>query len=228
MFRKFEKTARIVVPQINVRGKLFLSDKETKLLLGGSVTVLEKIDGANVGIIRHKDMFKLQKRGSLVDTSEHAQFSFFKAWSMQNYNKLMTLPKDHVIYAELMRCTHTIYYDKLPDWVCVYGVWSNKRQVYLTWKEVLEICVKAELSTVPFISEDYFNKVDLYDLIPEVSAFGSEKAEGIVVWNYRHQLRGKIVRPEFSKQMDEDDHWSRGAIELNSIREDKICTKEKE
>jgi len=218
MFRKFEKTARIVIPQINVRGKLFLSDKETKLLLGGSVTILEKLDGANVGIIRHKDIFKLQKRGSLVDTSEHAQFSFFKAWSMQKYSELMTIPKGHIVYAELMRCVHTIYYDKLPDWVCVYGVWSNKNQMYLPWKEVVEICSEVGLSTVPFISDDYFNKVDLYNLIPKVSAFGSETAEGIVVWNYRHQLRGKIVRPEFSKQMDENDHWTQGAIRLNSIK----------
>ena len=55
MFRKYEKTYRILVPQIDVKGKHYLSKKEVKKLLGGNVTIMEKLDGANVGIIRHKD-----------------------------------------------------------------------------------------------------------------------------------------------------------------------------
>ena len=69
MFLKYPKIYRILVPQVNVKGKHFLSDKDTKRLLDGNVTLLEKLDGANVGIIKTKDGFKLQKRGSLVDTS---------------------------------------------------------------------------------------------------------------------------------------------------------------
>jgi len=218
MFRKFEKTFRVVVPQIDIKGKWFLSDKETKLLLGGNVIILEKLDGANVGIIRHKDIFRLQKRGSLVDTSEHEQYNYFKAWSTQNYLKLMSLPKDLIMYGELMRCVHTIVYNKLPDWVCVFAVWSNKKREYLPWKEVVNITNQAGLSTVPFVAQDCFFKEQLYSLIPKVSEYGVEKAEGIVVWNYRQQLRGKIVLPEFVKRMDEEDHWTHGLIRINSLR----------
>jgi len=217
MFRKFEKTPRILVPQIDIKGKLFLSDKEAKLLLGNKVTILEKLDGANVGIIRHRDTFYLQKRGSLVSTSEHVQYNFFKGWSMQNYDKLMSLPKDHIVYGELMRCVHSIYYDKLPDWVCMFTIWSNKKKEYLPWSEVLNIVTNCGLCTVPVVDEGYFNKIDLYNLIPKVSKYGTEKAEGIVLWNHRHQLRGKIVLPEFVKHLDEVDHWTHGPIRLNYV-----------
>lgn len=31
--------------------------------------------------------------------------------------------------------------------------------------------------------------------------------EGIIVKNAVKQMRGKLVRPEFMKQLEEDDHW---------------------
>ncbi len=50
MFRKYEKTPRILTPNFNVPGKLYLSKDEVKSLLAGEVVVEEKMDGANVGI----------------------------------------------------------------------------------------------------------------------------------------------------------------------------------
>jgi len=35
MYRKYEKTYRILVPQISTKGKHYLSDSDTKKLLGG-------------------------------------------------------------------------------------------------------------------------------------------------------------------------------------------------
>jgi len=110
MFRKWEKTYRILVPQVNIKGKHYLSKNEAKKLLGGNVVITEKLDGANVGIIRHKDTFKLQKRGSLVSDSEHYQFNFFKAWSYQNFDSIMQIPKNTILYGELMIKAHYSLY----------------------------------------------------------------------------------------------------------------------
>lgn len=217
MFRKYEKTYRIIVPQINIHGKYFLSDSDTKLLLGGKVTVSEKLDGANIGIVRHKDTFRLQKRGSLVGQSEHEQFNFFRDWSFRNTEKIMSLPKNIVLYGELLRCVHTIHYDRLPDWVCFYAVWHNQYNEYLPWDDVSGIVSEAGLHTVPYICEGHINKDELFDLIPQTSQYGSEKAEGIVVWNYRQQLRGKVVREEFVKNMEEDEHWSNKMMTFNEV-----------
>ncbi len=99
MFKKYEKIFRILIPEINVRGKFTLSKDETRLLLGGKVFIEEKMDGANTGIIRHKRGFHLQKRGSLVGQSEHEQFGFFYNWAYQkNYEKIMKLPQRYIVY----------------------------------------------------------------------------------------------------------------------------------
>lgn len=217
MFRKYEKTFRVLVPQINVKGKFFLSDKETKLLLAGKITITEKIDGANTAIIRHKDIFKLQKRGSLIDIGEHEQFNFFRDWAYKRYDKIMQIPKNLIVYGELMRCVHTIYYDKLPDWFCVFNIYSKNHKEYLPFDEVIDLTNKIGFSRVPFIARNHFDKLDLFDLIPKISNYGSEVAEGIVITNERQQLRGKLVREEFVKDMEESDHWRNQPLRFNKL-----------
>ena len=121
MFLKYEKTFRIPIPQIKVPGKLILSRKELQLLLAGKVEIEEKMDGANVGIIRHKKGFSLQKRGSLVGQSEHEQFQYFHAWANRiKYDNIMSVPPNHLLYGELLYAVHTIYYDNLPDYFLVF------------------------------------------------------------------------------------------------------------
>jgi len=48
MFRKYEKTYRIHIPQFDNRGRRVLSKKDAKRLLGAEVVIEEKIDGAKV------------------------------------------------------------------------------------------------------------------------------------------------------------------------------------
>ena len=130
----------------------------------------------------------------------------------------MKIPKQHIVYAELLRCVHTIKYDQLPDWVCVFGIWDTRKAEYLPWKAVQSHCEEWALSTVPHIVTGHLEKNELTGFIPNPSLYGSTKAEGIVVWNYRQQIRGKIVRPEFMKQIDEDDHWTKYNSVHNSLR----------
>lgn len=217
MFRKYEKTYRILVPQIDVKGKHFHSDADTKKLLNGQTTITEKMDGANVGIIRHKDTFRLQKRGSLVDQSEHYQFNFFKAWSQVNYDKLMQIPEGTVLYGELMIAKHTVFYDKLPDYFLAFAWADRKTDEYKHRMEMEELCAKIGLSCTPFISQGPHAKDELFDLIPNPSAFGSEPAEGIVVWNHKNGLRGKVVREEFVKDMEDDGHWIHKQVTKNLL-----------
>ena len=218
MFRHYEKTFRILVPQIATKGKHFLSDADTRRLLGGNVVITEKMDGANVGIIRHKDYFRLQKRGSLVDVGEHFQFNFFKAWSQQNYDKLLQIPQDTTLYGELMICKHTVFYDMLPDYFVAFAWYNKKTNEYYHRDEMAELCDKIGLCYVPEICRGCnYSKDELFDLIPDPAAYGHKPAEGLVVWNYRAGMRGKVVRAEFQKAMDEDDHWDKGPIIKNIV-----------
>jgi len=218
MFEKYNKTFRIRIPQISIKGKTYLSNADVSKLLNGNITILEKIDGANVGVIRKKDYFKLQKRGSLVDSSEHEQFGYFKMWSQVNHDRLMEIPKDTVLYGELTRCKHTIFYNDLPDHFLAFGWFNVKTRTFYHWEELEELCDKIGISTAPFIAQGSgFTKDELFDLIPDPSAYGSEPAEGIVAWNYKKQMRGKIVRAEFQEDIDKSGHWRHKKMVMNKL-----------
>lgn len=153
MFRKYEKTFRIQNAAIKVSGKLTLSCADERALLTGKVTIEEKIDGANTGIIGGKKgkEFRLQKRGSLVDASEHPQFGRFKAWTMERYMDLMKLRFPYIVYGEFMWATHHIFYDSLPDWFICFDVWDGEK--YINRKEKEDFCKSFHLEVVPLLYE---------------------------------------------------------------------------
>lgn len=218
MFQKYSKTYRVPVPQFEVKGKLFLSNSDISLLLAGKVVIEEKIDGANTGIIRHKDGFSLQKRGSLVGQSEHPQFGRFHNWAnYQNYERIMAVPSGHLIYGEWCWAVHHLYYDSLPDYFLVFDV--LKKNKWFDRTERNEFCEKFGFHQVPLIAEGCFDKMDLANMIPEKSAYG-KRAEGIVIKRYRQKeyLRAKLVRPEFVKELDENNqHWTRKELKTNKL-----------
>lgn len=220
MFRKYAKTYRIPVPQFDVKGKLFLSGPEIRLLLAGRVIIEEKMDGANTGIIRHKKGFHLQKRGSLVGQSEHEQFNFFHHWAnVLNYDRIMEVPPGHLIYGELCYAVHHLFYDSLPDYFLVFDIYKFKGGKWLNRSERDEFCQYYGFFQVPLITEGYFDKEELIDLMPKRSTYG-KVAEGIVVKRYRKKeyLRAKLVRPEFVKELDEnDEHWTKKELKINQL-----------
>jgi len=214
MFRKYEKTFRVSGP----KGKLSLTEAEIKNLFSGKVVIEEKMDGANVGIIRHKKGFHLQKRGSLVGPSEHKQFQYFHAWANQKmYANIMNIPMNYIFYGELLYAVHTIYYDKLPDYVLIFDVWDGEK--YLNWVERNDICNELGFHRVPLIAYDYFYPKSVEMTIPGPSAYG-DVAEGIVIKKYTKSgeyYRGKIVKPEFVKEMEESDHWMHKEVKTNKL-----------
>ena len=218
MFLKYKKTYRIPIPQIKVPGKLVLSKTDIKRLLAGSVDIEEKLDGANVGIIRHKDSFALQKRGSLVGQSEHLQYQFFHAWANRmKYDNIMSVPHGYRIYGELCYVVHTIYYDSLPDYVIVIDVMKGNEWLNREDKEAF--CDKYGFGIVPLITQGYFNLDELWTFVSKESFFG-DTSEGVMVKKFHKKkgyMRGKIVKPEFIRHMEESDHWMRSKLRTNKL-----------
>ena len=117
MFRKYDKTYHV----FPVTSKHNLDRTQVKRLLAGKVIVEEKMDGSNVGIIRHSKGFALQKRGSLVGRSVHEQFDFFHGWANRDaYERIMSLPTGMLVYGELLYAVHALYYDQLPEFFLVF------------------------------------------------------------------------------------------------------------
>lgn len=215
MFRKYDKTFHV----FPVTSKHNLDRTQLKRLLSGKVVIEEKMDGSNVGIIRHAKGFSLQKRNSLVGTSVHAQFDFFHGWAHgEAYERIMSVPSNTLIYGELLYATHHIHYDQLPELFLVFDVRRGKK--WMKYNERSEFCEKYGFHTVPLVAEGNFAKDDLRDIVPERSAHGPE-CEGVVVKRYAKHgyFRGKIVKPGFIKALNDDDfHWSRKEVTRNKLR----------
>jgi ATP-dependent RNA circularization protein (DNA/RNA ligase family) len=219
MFRKFEKTYRIKLSGFEAPGKLNLSDEEVKLLLAGRLVLEEKMDGANTGIIRFAESFRLQKRGGLVDKFEHEQFNRFKAWANENYDKIMSIPPGFIFYGEFLYAQHHIYYDSLPDWFLVFEVFSIAKNQYIDYYTRKEMCDAVGLHMVPLIDIGFFTKEDLIKKMPKVSAHGP-RAEGMVIKKYskKNYMRTKLVWPSFVKEINESDHWMKKNIRINKLK----------
>lgn len=229
MFRKYERTFRIRVPQHEISSKHFHSKADTQRLLRGKVLITEKIDGANIGIGRQKKDpgFFTQKRGGLVGASEHAQFNALANWANSRIPDILRIPMRYTVYGELCYAKHHIFYDRLPDLVIVFNVWNKQDEEYLAWPDLKSFCVAYGFVHVPAL---YYGpapcRADLAGFIPKVSAFSSDQpAEGIVVYNYRQQIRGKVVHPRFIKGIDEDNednggHWSNANLTKQQLAKD--------
>lgn len=213
MFRKYEKTYHV----FPVTSKHNLDNTDIKRLLIGDIIVEEKFDGSNVGIVRHRKGFALQKRNSLVGPSVHEQFDFFYSWANNmNYERIMSVPENTLIYGELLYAVHTIYYSRLPDYVLVFDVRQNGS--WMNYDERKEFCERHGFHMVPLVARGTFTKDELMNLVPKVSAYGDE-AEGIVVKRYAKHgyFKGKIVKPGFIKQLEESDHWTTYKVRRNTV-----------
>ncbi len=216
MFRKYDKTYHV----FPVTSKHNLDRTQVKRLLAGSVVVEEKMDGSNVGIIRHSNGFALQKRGSLVGRSVHEQFDFFHGWAHgDGYERIMSLPTGTLLYGELLYAVHALYYDQLPEFFLVFDVRRGKK--WLKYEQRKAFCEEYGFHMVPFVTQGCFVKDELKDLVPDRSAYG-DMAEGIVVKRYSKNgyFKGKIVKPEFQGKIDEEGvHWSRQKVKRNQLAE---------
>ena len=215
MFRKYEKTYHI----FPVTSKHNLDSTQLKRLLSGRVVVEEKMDGSNTGIIRHAKGFALQKRGSLVGRSVHAQFDYFHNWANSvAYERIMSLPPGVIVYGELLYARHHLYYDRLPEFFLVFDVRQGKR--WLDRSEKDSFCETYGFHQVPLVAEGSLTKNDLQSIIPNESRYGPI-CEGVVVKRYAKHgyFRGKIVKPGFIKELEDEDHWSNKPAIRNKLGE---------
>ena len=219
MLRKYEKTYRIVTPDFRVKGKLNLSSKDQKKLLNGKVEITEKVDGANVGIVRTKnDSWTLQKRRGLADSGVHEQFAFFWNWARNNEERILKIPEGHIVYGELCFAVHHIFYDQLPSYFLVYDIWDGRG--YLDHSERVSLVDDLGFNHVPILHYGSLDGIlELEKLVGQSKLSSSVLMEGVVVKNYRKQARGKLVRPEFVKELNEGDHWMKFNVRRNRLQE---------
>jgi hypothetical protein len=88
------------------------------------VVVQEKLDGANGSIFFESEGQPIvQKRSGRIGQHEKEQYNRFRSWTFEHASALWAiLDLRWVAFAELLWSTHSIHYDRLPDYVIFYDL----------------------------------------------------------------------------------------------------------
>ena len=130
----------------------------------------------------------------------------------------MLVPGRHILYGEWLYATHSVYYNKLPDYFIAYDLYDRVDNVFYSRKRLLKTLANTSIIVSPLVFEGVVDSTDallalvhgpsqFIDVSAMVSAaeLASEsmmkgKREGIVVRiceKGRLISRAKLVRNDF-------------------------------
>lgn len=204
------------------RGDKVLPRLDASALLSGSVTVEEKLDGANLGVsIGDDGLLRFQNRGQYLAAPHAAQFSRLNAWVGQHGHTLLPmLQPGLILFGEWLAARHSIAYGSLPDWFVAFDVYDGAAGRFWCVARRDAFVREAGLPAAPILSQGRTTLQALSAVVTGVrSRFGAEALEGVVVRRDGERFndaRAKLVRPGFVQDMG--DHWSRRAPEWNLVR----------
>ncbi len=217
-FVRFPSTPYLVRPPgVDVRDDKVLTRSERDEFLMQLLHVEEKVDGQNLGISNGDEGLQFQARGSFVQPGGR-HFRGLATWVAPRKQRLARgLSDDLIIFGEWCAVTHSVHYDRLPDWFLVFDVYEPAAGRF--WEPDMRDALAEELGlcTVPFLGAGHFNLDDLTGLMCR-SRVGHEQMEGIVVRTVMTdgpQHRAKVVRPEFVQQIDQ--HWMSAQRLMNRL-----------
>lgn len=127
-----------------------------------------------------------------------------------------------IVFFELMKFKHNIFYNKLPSFKIAFDVWDEEKKCFLDLKQKQVFLGEHGWFWTPVIFWGKTTYEELLKFLPKIlsikSQYGENKIEGIVIKNYEKQLFGKIVNPEFEEEIDRNGiHWSKKKIIRNRL-----------
>ena len=192
-----------------------IDSKDCKGVFGGLLEFTEKIDGSQVGwgwrvqdntfIVRSKGR-ELQE----LEPDEIGQFKRIYSWLQDIKEKI---PTGYFFYGEyLERAKHNkINYARIPKgFCCVFAVWNENTQQWLSYNEMKAIVDRIGLDIVPLLDIKLADEIaDLPTYMGELLSkakpyLGGDIVEGIVVKDYslydkRDMTVGKLVSESFKE-----------------------------
>lgn len=217
-FIRFPSTPYLVdLGHGEVRRDKILSPEQREHLLSQRVVIEEKVDGQNLGISRQDSDLMFQSRGSYVELGGR-HFRGLESWIRPRRDLLMeTLGDELVIFGEWCAVSHSVFYDRLPDWFVVFDVFNRTEGGFLSLSSRDQIAATLNLHVTPTLYDGFTNLPKIFDLIGR-SNFGSDPMEGVVVRpavDDGHFFRAKVVRPDFVQSIDQ--HWMSGPQKRNRL-----------
>jgi energy-coupling factor transporter ATP-binding protein EcfA2 len=123
-----------------------------------------------------------------------------------------------VICGEYMKFVHSIYYNRLPDWYVVWDIFVSGNTSYFMDIDTKEtFCKRLGIPCTPVLYRGRITEEGLQYFLNRTSSFGMERAEGIVVKNYKNQVFGKIVSEEFVAGIELTGNYLKKPRRMNSV-----------
>ena len=217
---KFPSTKHILLPEEEkIRIDKAMSPDEIGEMLEHEIVIEEKVDGANLGIsFDHDGEIHLQNRGNWLSYPLNGQWKKLEEWLITKEDTLFDCLCDrYILFGEWCYATHSIYYNKLPDYFIGFDIYDKKageffsverRNIFL---EYMGIAIVPSYATGKFLLEElpsYFG----------TSYYGDSMCEGIYIrWDEKEWLRkrAKLVRYDFKQGMEE--HWRKRELKVNRL-----------
>ncbi len=219
-FVKFPSTPHLTVLEgASVRDDKVLSVQERDQFLSHEVVIEEKIDGANLGLSFDGDGNLLaQNRGSYIEFPPSGQWKPLTSWIDDRRDRLFdVLTNRFVLFGEWCFATHSVFYDRLPDWFVGFDLFDSQAKRFVNSETRHEMLALMNIHLVPQLADGCWSLGEALMLLQE-SRFGSAPAEGLYLrfdgddWL---EQRAKIVRPDFIQSIEQ--HWTRRPLQQNRL-----------
>ena len=180
------------------------------------VYVEEKIDGANMGVswrdtgpvLRNRNNI-LKKGYSEIKTPSKAQFKSAWNWVHDHRKDIQMISKELMseitIYGDWMLYSHSIEYNKLPDWFIAYDMWVVEEHKFLSSDKMDEMLSQTSISHIKSQKVTLNSREDVVKLSEMPSDYRDGVREGIVIKTsngiYREEMY-KVVNKHFVQRQD--------------------------
>lgn len=168
------------------RDDLVLDEDTCRVFLERDVMVEEKLDGASVALwLDDAGAVRAVGRSGVGGQDRGQQFGRLRAWVAERHDALRSLLGDGaVLYGEWLWKSHSVRYDRLPDWFIGFDLLLSDR--FLGVAERDERLRAAAVQAPPSLFRGTLGRAEKLDTLAESSRLGSSGAEGTVV---------RLIRP---------------------------------
>jgi ATP-dependent RNA circularization protein (DNA/RNA ligase family) len=218
---KFPSTPHLaLLGDIEIRSDKVMSERERRDFLRHELIVEEKVDGANLGIsFDTQGDIRAQNRGAYVHFPAAGQWKKLTEWLTRRTDALFEQLADrYILFGEWCYATHSVLYDRLPDWFLGFDICDKSDGRFLACTRRDEILDAIGICKVPRLAAGHFTLSQLEGQLSQ-SKLSDQPAEGLYLrldqgdWLIQ---RAKLVRPVFVQTIQP--HWSHSAIKPNRLK----------
>ena len=217
---KFPSTKYITFPgQGTGRGDKVMPSEEVSRLLAQSVTVEEKIDGANLGIsFDENGDILLQNRVNWLESPLEVQWKPLKGWIQRRQEQLFDgLFDRYILFGEWCYATHTVYYNRLPDYFIGFDVFDKIERRFFSADRRNDFLDRMGISIICRYGRGIYTLEELSAFFGK-SHYGDQLCEGIYIRRDEGdwlKSRAKMVRSGFQQSIGV--HWRNRELRVNRL-----------